>query len=214
MENSRHINLYEWLCMVFSWASDSDTSRFVTQEDYSDGLSNFLDLAATQYARLMVWEYADDKRFGKKRFEHEREYFAAAVLRLLTEFSPVYSDITIRLRYVDHPWEDMCVDGHEWKWGKETPWDEKDTYHEIKWGLEYSDWNEWLGMTVNHEFFEAPADVVLAHVIWEMTYNGQPNTKEYEQRAKWLNEGPNGAEAFCASDGQAEAIPQPKESAI
>jgi hypothetical protein len=191
------MNFFQWLCIVFNWASETDKLKATYYPDdkfpgepreYTEGLSDFLDLAADQYARLMVYGYADNKRFGKKRFNHERDYFAVAVLRLLTEFSPVYSNLTIRLRYFDSPWVDLRVDGHEWSFGKEFPDDTKDTYHETPWGIEYTNWNEWLGMTVDHEFFEMSADIILAHVVWEMTYNGMPGTKEYESRMKWLNE--------------------------
>jgi hypothetical protein len=198
-----HMSLFQWLCIVFNWASESNKMKATYYPDdnspsepreYTEGLSDFLDLAATQYARLMIYEHADNKRFGKKRFNHERDFFAMAVLRLLTEFSPAYSDLTLRLRYVDNPWEDLAVDGHEWSFGKAFPSDTKDTYHEIPWGIEYTNWNEWLGMTVDHEFFETPADLALAHVVWEMTYCGMPDTPEYKSRMEWLDRGPCGVE--------------------
>lgn len=220
MENSRHMNFFQWLCIVLNWASESDKAKATYYPDddspsepreYTEGLSDFLDLAATQYARLMVYESADNKRFGKKRFMHERDYFAVSVLRLLTEFSPVYSDLTLRLRYTDHPWVDLTVDAASWGYGETYPHSGEFDYHMTPWGIEYTDWNEWLGMTVDHEFFETSADIALAHVIWEATYNGMPGTPEYESRMKWLNESGEPKNA----DGCPLSYPdKPKESAI
>lgn len=193
------MNLYQWILYALTTASDRDPSPATLftldgmhergDAGCSYGLSSFLDAAATEYARLMLWPDRKEEYFSRPAFYKEMEYFSRALYRLLTEFSPIASNLTLRLNYSDFSWN--TVEATSWSYDKE------DGYRRICWGIEYTDWNEWLGMTVEPQFFQLPAPLVLAHVIWEMTWNGQPGDPAYEERMNHLFPAGQESVALC-----------------
>lgn len=61
-------------------------------------------------------------------------------------------------------------------------YDPEDTLeHGMLWGLEYVDWAEWLSMEIKEDA-GLPPEEVLAHILWEMTWNGFTRERITEKR--------------------------------
>lgn len=51
------------------------------------------------------------------------------------------------------------------------------------WGIEFTDWNEWLGMKINPKAFQEFSFLdVICHALWEMTFCGYSQKKVKEER--------------------------------
>ena len=156
-------NLFEWIVNALYTAAHA----YPEHPEYNT-LDDFLDHTADAYVKQCYY-INEGVPHDDKWYEEHKEQFAHALYDILTIVPIVSSDITIRLHRAEFPTSFSTVDGTQWNFEGMFPSD-KGKYTEISWGLEETDWSEWLGMDVSEEFWIQAYPDVLASVIWEMTW--------------------------------------------
>jgi hypothetical protein len=157
------MSLYEWILVCLKMAKDT------YPDDPDLGLESFLGQTACEFASLTTYK-------SLKEFEKRREYFAQALYQLLTIVPIGKSDLTIRMVNRGYLATYMSVDATSWDFNGMCP-EQEGHYSQIDWGIEYTDWGEWLAMNISDDFFNINWTTALAHVMWEMTWCGHDYTE-------------------------------------
>ena len=102
------------------------------------------------------------------------------VFETLRTLAPVETNMRI---FIENVWDEFSdeyyasvsgKDGTLWK--DETPevvMDDERSNQEVSYGIESTDWAEWLGMMIDVETLANYADVeIIGHCLWEMTFFG------------------------------------------
>ena len=121
------------------------------------------------------------------------------VLATLKTLEPVRSTMRIHLRRYVSPDEDdgpgVDLFGHDgtliWQQDRFRPIsghsDLEWAHRECPWGLSYHPWREWLGMAIDPKTRQTFSDAeIVAHSLWEMTWNGFDEASIEESRLKLM----------------------------
>jgi len=106
-------------------------------------------------------------------------------------------------------WED--VSGKDGTTRRETApemeWDVERGNEEASFGIEFTDWAEWLGMEIDSQTaVRYPELAIIAHCLWEMTFVGYSREVVREKReelrtmAERVKEGKDGVKSYSAED--------------
>jgi hypothetical protein len=89
----------------------------------------------------------------------------------------------------------------------EVDWDGESGNKEESFGIEFTDWAEWLGMEIDPQTADRyPELAIIGHCLWEMTFVGytreavREKSEELRATAERVKEGKDGVKCYSAED--------------
>ena len=99
-------------------------------------------------------------------------------------------------------------DGTTWReTAPEADWNDERGNEEASFGIEFTDWAEWLGMEIDLQTADRyPELAIIGHCLWEMTFVGysreavREKSEELRATAGRVKEGKDGVKFYSAED--------------